>query len=169
MSKFVVMSSSDSEKTTSNQFHASDNAQSSSSSSPSNSNTIIDLERTETSRNKKGKEIEKSRKPWMSRKYLKVYDSRYQEWVDAGSSPSTSSGRKYIPNPQIVNAPYACETGGLETSRANILNDVREPALRFLEISKMPSIYYFDPRVPFRLPEIREALDSWSSDTIALS
>ena len=105
----------------------------------------------------------------MSRKYLKVYDSRYQEWVDAGSSPSTSSGRKYIPNPQIVNAPYACETGGLETSRANILNDVREPVLRFLEISKMPSIYYFDPRVPFRLPEIREALDSWSSDTIALS
>ena len=96
------MSSSDSEKTTSNQFHTSDNAQSSSSSSPSNSNTIIDLERTETSRNKKGKEIEKSRKPRMSKKYLKVYDSRYQEWVDAGSSPSTSSGRKYIPNPQIA-------------------------------------------------------------------
>ena len=173
-----MSSSSDSEKTTSNQFHTSDNAQSSSSSSPSNSNTIIDLELTETSRDnpvdivdisKKGKEIKKSRKPRMSRKYLKVYDSRYQEWIDAGSSPSTSSGRKYIPNLQIVNAPYACETGGLETSRANILNDVKEPVLRFLEISKMPSIYYFDPRVPFRLPEVREALDSWSSDTIALS
>ena len=51
MSKFVVMSSSsDSEKTTSNQFRTSENAQSSSSSSPSNSNTIIDLETTETSR-----------------------------------------------------------------------------------------------------------------------
>ena len=178
MSKFVVMSSSDSEKTTSNQFRTSENAQSSSSSSPSNSNTVIDLEITETSRenlvdivdkSEKGKEIRKLRKPRNSKRYLKVYDSRYQEWVDAGSSPSTSSGRKYIPNPQIVNAPYACETGGLETSRANILNDVREPVLRFLEISKMPSIYYFDPRVPFRLPEIREALDSWSSDTIALS
>ena len=178
MSKFVVMSSSDSEKTTSNQFRTSENAQSSSSSSPSNSNTVIDLETTETSRenlvnivnkSEKGKEIRKLRKSRNSKRYLKIYDSRYQEWVDAGSSPSTSSGRKYIPNPQIVNAPYACETGGLETSRANILNDVREPALRFLEISKMPSIYYFDPRVPFRLPEIREALDSWSSDTIALS
>ena len=121
MSKFVVMSSSDSEKTTSNQFHTSDNAQSSSSSSPSNSNTIIDLELTETSRDnpvdiidisKKGKEIKKSRKPRMSRKYLKVYDSRYQEWVDAGSSPSTSSGRKY--NPQIKNAPYACKTGACQ-------------------------------------------------------
>ena len=179
MSKFVVMSSSsDSEKTTSNKFHANDNTQSISSSSPSDSNNIIDLETTETSRDnpvdvvdisEKGKEIKKFRKSRMSRKYLKVYDSRYQEWVDAGSSPSTSSGRKYIPNPQIVNAPYACETGGLETSRAYILNDVKEPVLRFLEISKMPSIYYFDPRVPFRLPEIREALDSWSSDTIALS
>ena len=178
MSKFVVMSSSDSEKTASNPLHFSENAQSSSSSSPSNSNIIVDLETTETSRenpvdivdtSKKGKQIMRTRKPRMSRKYLKVYDSRYQEWVDAGSSPSTSSGRKYIPNPQIVNAPYACETGGLETSRANILNDVKEPVLRFLEISKMPSIYYFDPRVPFGLPEIREALDSWSSDTIALS
>ena len=178
MSKFVVMSSSDSEKTTSNQFRTSENAQSSSSSSPSNSNTVIDLETIETSRenlvnivdkSEKGKEIRKLRKSRNSKRYLKIYDSRYQEWVDAGSSPSTSSGRKYIPNPQIVNAPYACETGGLETSRANILNDVKEPVLRFLEISKMPSIYYFDPRVPFRLPEIREALDSWSSDTIALS
>ena len=74
-----MSSSSDSEKTTSNQFHTSDNAQSSSSSSPSNSNTIIDLELTETSRDnpvdivdisKKGKEIKKSRKPRMSRKYL---------------------------------------------------------------------------------------------------
>ena len=178
MSKFVVMSSSDSEKTTSNQFRTSENAQSSSSSSPSNSNTVIDLETIETSRenlvnivdkSEKGKEIRKLRKSKNSKRYLKIYDSRYQEWVDAGSSPSTSSGRKYIPNPQIVNAPYACETGGLETSRANILNDVKEPVLRFLEISKMPSIYYFDPRVPLRLPEIREALDSWSSDTIALS
>ena len=178
MSKFVVMSSSDSEKTTSNQFRTSENAQSSSSSSPSNSNTVIDLETIETSRenlvnivdkSEKGKEIRKLRKSKNSKRYLKIYDSRYQEWVDAGSSPSTSSGRKYIPNPQIVNAPYACETGGLETSRANILNDVKEPVLRFLEISKMPSIYYFDPRVPFRLPEVREALDSWSSDTIALS
>ena len=93
MSKFVVMSSSDSEKTASNPLHISENAQSSSSSSPSNSNPIIDLETTETSRDnpvdvvdttEKGKEIKKSRKPRMSRKYLKVYDSRYQEWVDAG-------------------------------------------------------------------------------------
>ena len=173
-----MSSSSDSEKTTSNQFRTSENAQSSSSSSPSNSNIIVDLETTETSREnpvdivdttKKGKEIMKIRKPKTSGKYLKIYDSRYQEWVDAGSSPSTSSGRKSNPNPQIVNAPYACETGGLETTRVDILNDVKEPVLRFLEISKMPSIYYFDPRVPFRLPEDGEALDSWSSDTIALS
>ena len=33
----------------------------------------------------------------------------------------------------------------------------------------MSSLYYFDPRIPFRLPEDGEALDSWSSDTIALS
>ena len=50
MSKFVVMSSSDSEKTASNPLHISKNAQSSSSSSPSNSNIIVDLETTGTSR-----------------------------------------------------------------------------------------------------------------------
>ena len=74
-----MSSSSDSEKTTSNKFHANDNTQSSSSSSPSDSNNIIDLETTETSRDnpvdvvdtsEKGKAIKKSRKPRMSRKYL---------------------------------------------------------------------------------------------------
>lgn len=33
----------------------------------------------------------------------------------------------------------------------------------------MPSYNYFDASVPFRLPELGEALDSWSDDTIALS
>ena len=172
-----MSSPSDSEKSASDHLYISDNAQSSSSSSPSNSHVVIDVD-TETSRenpidlvdtSKKGKQIVKVKKPKNSGKYLKIYDSRYQEWVDAGSSPSTSSGRKSVPNPQIVNAPYACETGGLATTRADILNDVKEPLLRFLEISKMPSLYYFDPRIPFRLPEDGEALDSWSSDTIALS
>ena len=100
------MSSSDSEKTASNPLHISENAQSSSSSSPSNSNIIVDLETTGTSRenpvdivdvSKKGKQIMRIRKPKTYGKYLKIYDSRYQEWVDAGSSPSTSSGRKSNP------------------------------------------------------------------------
>ena len=82
------MSSSDSEKTASNPLHFSENAQSSSSSSPSNSNIIVDLETTETSRenpvdivatSKKGKQIMMTRKPKASGKYLKIYDSRYQE------------------------------------------------------------------------------------------
>ena len=178
MSKFVVMSSpSDSEKTTSEQVYISENSHSSASSSSRNPDNVIDLE-TEISDSNRldivpfvdpsvGRKTLRSRKSSLSGKYLKIYDSRYQEWVDAGSSPSTSSGRKY--NPQINNAPYACKTGGLPTSRANILNDVKETHLRVLEISKMPSLYYFDPRVPFRLPEVGEALDSWSSDTISLS
>ena len=179
MSKFVVMSSpSDSEKTASDQVYISENSHSSASSSSRNPDNVIDLEETEVSGSNrldiipftdpsKGKKPLRSKKSAASGKYLKVYDSQYQEWVDAGSSPSTSSGRKY--NPQIKSAPYACKTGGLPTSRANILNDVKETHLRVLEISKMPSLYYFDPRVPFRFPEVGEALDSWSSDTISLS
>ena len=173
-----MSSPSDSEKTASDQVYISENSHSSASSTSRNPDNIIDLEETEVSGSSrldiipftdpsKGKKPLRSKKSAASGKYLKVYDSQYQEWVDAGSSPSTSFGRKS--NSQIINAPYACKTGGLPTSRANILNDVKETHLRVLEISKMPSLYYFDPKVPFRLPEVGEALDSWSSDTISLS
>ena len=153
-------SNSDSERTASEEVYISENAQpSSSSSSPNNSNVIIDLEDTETSsktsldlidnpkKTQKGKKLIPTKKSIVIGKYLKIYDSRYQEWVDAGSSPSTSAGRKPTPNPQIINAPYACETGGLPTSRANILNDVKDVLFRFIEISNMPSLYYFDPTI----------------------
>ena len=157
MSKFVVMSSpSDSEKTASNQIYISENSHSSASSSSRNPDNVIDLETEICEGNRldiipfvnpsDGKKPLRSRKSSLTGKYLKIYDSRYQEWVDAGSSPSTSSGRKS--NPQIINAPYACKTGGLPTSRANILNDVKETHLRVLEISKMSSLYYFDLEYP---------------------
>lgn len=105
------MSSSDSERTASDQVYISENAQSSSSSSPRNSNIIIDLEETETSSKnsldltQKPRKSQKNKKPKIAKKsivpgkYLKIYDSQYQEWVDVGSSPSTSSVVKSTPNP----------------------------------------------------------------------
>ena len=108
MSKFVVMSSpSDYEKTASDQVYISENSHSSASSSSRNPDNVIDLEAEVSDSNRldiipfvnpsEGKKPLRSRKSASSGKYLKIYDSRYQEWVDAGSSPSTSSGRKSNP------------------------------------------------------------------------
>lgn len=54
-------------------------------------------------------------------------------------------------------------------SRSNILDPVDEVLLRKLEVSRMPSVYYFDPSVPFRLPLEGEALDSYSGDSAIMT
>lgn len=167
-------------KTAFDKVYISEDIQSNASSSFRDSENLIDLEETETSsknspnvvpyrKSSKNKRFDNTEKSSIPVKNLKIYYSRYQEWVEAGTLPTTSSGRIPRPNPLLKNAPYACETGGTPTSRSNILNNVKEADLRFKEISSMPSINYFDASVPFRLPEEGEALDSWSGDTIALS
>lgn len=136
---------------------------------------IIDLDKNDISPINPQKEVSpkkssKGKKPDVhTLENLKIYASRYQEWIKMGTLPSTSSGERPRLNPQLDDAPYACKSGGKSTSRSGILDKIEDVELRKLEISRMSSLYYFDPTIPFRLPEEGEALNSYSEDTIALS
>lgn len=169
------MSSSDSEKTRSDEVYISENSESSVSSSSRVSERLVDedvevivvdkpVEKPSKKKSSKGKQPSV-----YSVKILKKWSSQYQEWVKAGEDEAPCSSSPSDMNPQFKNAPYACKFGGKKTSRSNILNKIETHKLRLREIARMPSLYYFDASVPFRLPIRGEELDSWSEDTIALS
>lgn len=158
------MTSSDSEKTHSDEVYISENPESSESSSSKFSEQFIDdnddVEVVVSDKPVKALTAKKSSKGKQpvnpSIKILKKWSSNYQEWVKAGEEEAPNSSSSSDINPKIKDAPYACRVGGRKTSRSDVFDKLKPHKLRVGEISRMPSLYYFDPSVPFRLPTSKE-------------
>lgn len=102
-------------------------------------------------------------------KALVVKLGKYSAWVNDLSEASTSLGRVPLKSMKNSLSPFVLDSGGSPTIRSMILDNAKPHDLRVSETVRMPSLYYFDTSIPFRLPEVEERLDSWSGDTIAMS
>ena len=63
------------------------------------------------------------------------------------------------------------EVVSIGTKRSSLKTDLKSVKLKAIESKKLEekNLYFFNPLVPFRIPNKDERLDSFSKDTIALS